>query len=122
MRLTVGLAAMAALGLAAAGAAFADPPGVAVKDGAFVSPEGKPLYTFSRDMVGMSHCGGQCAANWPPLPAADGAKDDGDWSIVTRDDGKKQWAYKGKPLYTYVRDTAGAAATGVSAAWPLAMK
>jgi predicted lipoprotein with Yx(FWY)xxD motif len=41
---------------------------------------------------------------------------------VTRDDGSKMWAYKGKPLYTFARDAAGAAATGVSANWPLATK
>jgi predicted lipoprotein with Yx(FWY)xxD motif len=122
MRFIAGLAAVVALGLASAGAAFADPAGVTVKDGAFIAPDGKPLYTFSRDMTGMSHCSGQCATAWPPLMAADGAKAEGDWSVVTRDDGKKQWAYKGKPLYTFARDTAGAAATGVSAAWPLATK
>lgn len=32
------------------------------------------------------------------------AKASGDWSIVTRDDGGKQWAYKGKPLYVYSKD------------------
>ena len=41
------------------------------------------------------------------LAAADGgsgATASGDWSVVTRDDGSKQWAYKGKPLYTWVKD------------------
>ena len=28
----------------------------------------------------------------------------GDWTVVTRDEGAKQWAYKGKPLYTFVQD------------------
>jgi predicted lipoprotein with Yx(FWY)xxD motif len=32
------------------------------------------------------------------------------------------WAYKGKPLYTFARDTAGQPATGVSANWPAATK
>ena len=41
---------------------------------------------------------------------------------MTRDDGAKMWAYKGKPLYTYVRDTAGQPASGVGPAWPLAVK
>ncbi len=26
-------------------------------------------------------------------------------TIVVRDDGKKMWAYKGKPLYTFKKDT-----------------
>jgi predicted lipoprotein with Yx(FWY)xxD motif len=28
----------------------------------------------------------------------------GDYSIITRDDGKKQWAFKGKPLYFWAKD------------------
>ena len=59
---------------------------------------------------------------WPPLAAAAGAADDGDWTVITRDDGAKQWAYKGKPLYTYRADAPGKAATGVGPAWPLVVK
>jgi predicted lipoprotein with Yx(FWY)xxD motif len=108
---------------ALAGAAWASPPGVTEKDGAFIAPDGKPLYSFARDTTpGKSACNGGCATAWPPLAAAADAKDSGDWTVVTRDDSSKMWAYKGKPLYTYARDTAGQAATGVSAAWPLATK
>jgi predicted lipoprotein with Yx(FWY)xxD motif len=108
---------------ALAGAAWASPPGVTEKDGAFIAPDGKALYSFARDTTpGKSACNGGCATAWPPLAAAADAKDDGDWTVVTRDDASKMWAYKGKPLYTYARDTAGQAATGVSAAWPLATK
>ncbi len=121
MRILVGL--MTAGALAMAGAAFAAPPGVTEKDGAFVDASGKPLYTFARDTTpGKSACNGGCATAWPVLAAPADAKAEGDWSVVTRDDGSKQWAYKGKPLYTYAKDTAGAAATGVSEAWPLAKK
>ncbi len=119
MRVFAGLAAVAALALS--GAAFAQPPGVTEKDGAWVAPDGKPLYPIARDTdAGKSAGNGQCATAWPPLAAADGAADDGDWTVVTRDDGAKMWAYKGKPLYTFARDTAGEAATGGSAAWPRA--
>lgn len=121
MRILAGLTAMAALAMTAV--AWAVPPGVTEKDGAWVAPDGKPLYTFARDTeAGKSACTGGCAAAWPPLAAAADAADDGDWTVVTRDDGSKMWAYKGKPLYTFARDAAGAAATGVSAAWPLAVK
>jgi predicted lipoprotein with Yx(FWY)xxD motif len=121
MRIWMGLTASGALLAALAGAALAAPPGVTTKDGAFVAPDGKPLYTFARDVEpGKSVCNGGCATAWPPLAAAADAKADGDWTVVTRDDGAKMWAYKGKPLYTFARDTAGQPATGVSAAWPLA--
>lgn len=121
MRTLTGL--MTAGALAMMGAAWAAPPGVTEKAGAFVAADGKPLYTFARDTTaGKSVCNAQCATNWPALAAAADAKDDGDWTVVTRDDGSKQWAYKGKPLYTFARDTAGQAATGVSQMWPLATK
>ncbi len=71
------------------------------------------LYTFDRDTVaGKSACNGPCAQNWPPLMAATGASDSGAWSVITRDDGSKQWAYKGKPLYTWVRDQKPGDTTG----------
>ena len=121
MRMWMGLTASGALLAALAGAALAAPPGVTTEDGAFIAPDGKPLYTFARDVEpGKSVCNGGCATAWPPLAAAADAKADGDWTVVTRDDGAKMWAYKGKPLYTFARDTAGQPATGVSAAWPLA--
>ena len=43
MRILAGL--MAAGTLAMMSAAWATPPGVSEKDGAFIAPDGKPLYT-----------------------------------------------------------------------------
>ena len=65
---------------------------------------GMTLYTFDKDAGGKSMCNGPCATNWPPLYANDGDMASGDYSIVTRDDGKKQWAFKGKPLYYWSKD------------------
>jgi predicted lipoprotein with Yx(FWY)xxD motif len=45
-----------------------------------------------------------CQAMWPPAFAKDGAGDVGKWTVVTRRDGRKQWAYDGSVLYTFVRD------------------
>ena len=39
-----------------------------------------------------------------PLIATVDGKASGDFTLVTRDDGRKQWAYKGKPLYTWSKD------------------
>jgi len=66
--------------------------------------KGMTLYTFDKDMGGKSACNGPCAGNWPPLAAAADAKPAADYTIIARDDGGKQWAYKGKPLYTWKND------------------
>lgn len=83
-------------------------------DGVLIGPNGMTLYTFDRDaaMSGKSVCNGPCAANWPPLMASDAYKPMGDYTIVTRDDGGKQWAYKGKPLYYYAKDAKAGDRTG----------
>lgn len=98
--------------LFAAGAAMAAPATVA--DGILVGANSMTLYTFDKDTAdsGKSVCNGQCATNWPPLMAADTDKADGAWTIVTRDDGKKQFAYKGKPVYYWIKDTKAGDKTG----------
>ena len=70
-----------------------------------VDANGMTLYTFDRDTTtDKSACNGKCASNWPPLTAAADAKTTGDWTVIVRDDGSKQWAYKGKPLYKWMDD------------------
>jgi predicted lipoprotein with Yx(FWY)xxD motif len=93
-----------------------------VSDGVFVGANGMTLYTFDRDAGGKSMCNGPCATNWPPLMAAAGASASGDWSIVTRDDGAKQWAYKGKPVYFWSKDQKAGDRTGdgFNSVWHLA--
>jgi predicted lipoprotein with Yx(FWY)xxD motif len=81
-------------------------------DGVLVGDNKMSLYTLDRDAPGKSTCNGGCATNWPPLMAAADAKDSGDWSVVTRDDGAKQWAYKGKPLYFWSKDVKPGDKTG----------
>lgn len=83
--------------------AFAQAPAKTV-DGMLVDGSGMTLYTFDKDSGAKSVCNGPCATNWPPLAAAGGAMASGDWSVITRDDGSKQWAYKGKPLYIWSKD------------------
>jgi predicted lipoprotein with Yx(FWY)xxD motif len=67
---------------------------------------GMTLYTFDNDMAGTgkSACNGPCAANWLPLMAQGSDQAAGDYSIVVREDGTKQWAFKGKPLYQWSKD------------------
>ena len=82
--------------------------------GMLVGSNGMTLYTFDRDVAGSgkSVCNGPCAANWPPLMAMDSDKPMGDYMLITRDDGKKQWAMKGKPLYYWSKDTKAGDKTG----------
>ena len=96
------LAAIALTACASMG--MSDMPAKKAADGTLTNAAGMTLYTFDKDSAGKSACNGPCAANWPPLMAAAGATGSGNWSIVTRDDGSKQWAYKGKPLDTWVKD------------------
>jgi predicted lipoprotein with Yx(FWY)xxD motif len=45
-----------------------------------------------------------CAQVWPPVYAPESAKDVGKFTVVTRKDGRKQWAHNGYALYTSVVD------------------
>ena len=81
-------------------------------NGMLVGPTQMTLYVFDKDAAGKSMCNGGCATNWPPLMAPANATPIGDWSVVMRDDGSKQWAHKGKPLYTYAADKKAGDATG----------
>ncbi len=115
-----------ALGLASGGALAqsAEPAKVAdtAKGKVLADARGMTLYTFDRDGAGTSACTGQCAQNWPPLLAPADAKPMGSWTIITRPDGGKQWAYKGKPLYGWARDGKPGDVTGdgVNNVWRVA--
>ena len=119
------------LGAAALAAAFAIPQTLFAAEApakmsgdVLVNPAGMTLYTFDKDTAGSgkSVCNAGCAAAWPPLTAAADAKPSGDYSIVTRDDGTKQWAYKGRPLYTWAKDQKPGDKTGdgVGGVWRVA--
>ena len=105
-------------------ASMTSPHPATVADGVLVGPNGMTLYVFDRDTAGSgkSVCNGPCATNWPPLMAMDSDKPMGDYTVITRDDGKKQWALRGKPLYYWVRDTKPGDTTGnnVQNVWKLA--
>lgn len=101
------LALFVSASLAACSAAGSRPGApTMVTNGVLVASNGMTLYTFDKDAAGSgkSVCNGPCAGNWPPLFAMDADMPSGDYSVVTRDDGKKQWALKGKPLYYWAKD------------------
>lgn len=85
---------------------------------------GMTLYTFDRDPpgIGRSACQAACAASWPPLVAAADAKPYGDYTIIQREDGTRQWAWKGRPLYRWSKDNGPGdrAGDGVGNLWRVA--
>jgi len=63
------------------------------------------VYAYEKDKPNQSNCYDACLTDWTPVFAPELSVPLGDWSVIARRDGKKQWAYKGQPLYTYVLDT-----------------
>jgi predicted lipoprotein with Yx(FWY)xxD motif len=101
--------------LAIASSAFAAGPpsvGATAKGNALVDSRGMTLYTFDKDSGGNSACNGNCAVNWPPLRAGGGAAAPAGYTAIHRADGTEQWAYKGKPLYGWVKDKKPGDVTG----------
>lgn len=97
--------------------------GTSAKGPVLTNDAGMTLYVFDKDSPGKSVCNGQCATNWPPLKADVSATGTGDYTIVTRDDGSKQWAYKARPLYNWHNDKAPGDITGdgfLNGAWHIA--
>jgi len=85
-----------------------------VANGILVGPNGMTLYTFDRDKAasGKSVCNAQCAVLWPPMLASATDVASGNFTIITRDDGAKQWAFKGEPVYYWSKDTKAGDMTG----------
>jgi predicted lipoprotein with Yx(FWY)xxD motif len=90
--------------------------------GSDAAHQGLTLYTFDADPLGSTTCFGGCLTVWPALYAAAGARAAGDFTIVVRDQntGVRQWAYKGKPLYFYLGDTAVGDVNGEYKDWTIA--
>jgi predicted lipoprotein with Yx(FWY)xxD motif len=90
--------------------------------GKFLTGEdGKTLYIFKKDTQGSgkSTCSGDCAAKWPAFTVDDGEQATaGDGvtatkiTMITRDDGSKQVAYDGWPLYYFASDSAAGDVNG----------
>jgi len=106
--------------VALSGTALAEAP--KTQNGHFIDSKGAALYTYDKDTGGKSACTEKCAKNWPPALAAADDTASGDWTFVESHDGKKQWAYKGKPLYLFVKDAKPGDTTGdgVGGVWHLA--
>jgi predicted lipoprotein with Yx(FWY)xxD motif len=81
-------------------------------------PSNLRLYVFDGDSPGKSACNVGCEGAWPPLKAPEDAKPVGNWTPFARHDGRKQWAYKGRPVYIRFHDSpAFATGNGVDGTW-----
>jgi len=103
------------------------------------APDGRTLYWWSRDerTPGQSQCDntrhtsyrhvtGQtvylphsetrktCEEKWPPFRAADDARPHGKWSVITRHDDSRQWAFSGHPLHLSTKDQQAGEVNGVN--------
>lgn len=86
-----------------------------------VAANGMTLYVFDEDIKNKSNCSGGCATAWPPYMAVTGAKLPANLTVIKRDDGSSQYAYKGQPIYFYFQDKQVGDTTGdgVGGTWHL---
>lgn len=80
------------------------PPGIGVSrtpiGRILVNEKGLTLYTPKAGSAALkSGCDATCLREWMPAPAPALARDNGDWTVLARSDGTRQWAFKGQPLY-----------------------
>ena len=61
-------------------------------------------YIKGKRLGGNACVDDDCLRNWRPFFAPRDSKSNGFWEVIARDDGTKQWAYKGFALYTHVND------------------
>ena len=84
------------------------PPGFAVKTTTvgrlLTTDKTYSVYAYDRDTPTASMCDAECARTWNPVLAPALARAQGEWSIIERSAGLRQWAFRQQPLYTYVLD------------------
>jgi len=84
-------------------------------------PKGMTLYVFAKDTTGVSNCAaGKCLTNWPPYTAqSETGTFPANITVIKRSDGTLQYAWKGKPLYYFIKDkdSGDAYGDGVGGVW-----
>ncbi len=68
---------------------------------------GQPLRPAVGREIGIKNvrCDAGCRQAWHPFTAPSHAVAWGQWTVVTHDDGVRQWVYQGYPLWTYDGDS-----------------
>ncbi len=67
--------------------------------------KGEALFISDQDADGVSLCTGQCEQDFPPVIALPDSIETGEWTLFQRDNGDRQWVYRGKPLYRFAHET-----------------
>ena len=87
------------------------PPGFAViqtATGRMITTDTRlSVYSWDKDGPDKSNCDAACVQVWLPVVAPESAQARGEWSVIERSPGVKQWAFRKKPLYTYLLDPEG---------------
>ena len=80
----------------------------------FINAPSRTVYVFDADLAapGTSTCSGSCSSVWPPVAARAGATYAAPFTSIKRSDGSLQIAYAGRPLYTYIGDSAAGSIAG----------
>jgi predicted lipoprotein with Yx(FWY)xxD motif len=77
-----------------------------------VNETGYSVYISDHDTPNLSNCIGDCARTWIPVNAPSTARPQGEWTIIDRAAGVRQWAFREKPVYTFLEDTNRASFSG----------
>ena len=86
---------------------------VAMKTGRMIVTEERySVYSYDGDEPNKSNCFDSCLDSWTPVQASVSAVEQGKWTVIERSPGVRQWAFWGKPLYTYNLDTLGVSRIG----------
>lgn len=82
---------------------------------ALVNDIGRAIYAYSRkgEYVAKGCTTTVCPDRWEPVMAPSLARPVGEFAVIDRKDGFQQWAYQGKPLFTYGGDVVRGDAFGV---------
>jgi len=84
------------------------PPGFAVRSTTLgrllTTDKNESVYAYEEDSATESRCRDECTRTFRPVVAPELARAIGEWSILERSPGVRQWVFRGKPLYTHTLD------------------
>lgn len=84
------------------------PPGFGVRSVSLgrmlTTASNESVYAHEADTATETRCYDDCLRSFSPVIAPALARPRGEWSLLERSPGLRQWVYRGKPLYTHVND------------------